>query len=115
MELGPDTPWHISRFHPSFRDSGIPATPVNTLNRAYDIGREAGLRYVYMGNVPGNDTESTQCHACDALLIKRHGYRILETRVTSESRCPDCGEPVAGVGMGEAQIADESRDGAIWV
>ncbi len=100
-ELGPEVPWHISRFHPDYRDTALPPTPVSTLRRAYDIGCDEGLRYVYMGNVPGDNTESTRCHKCDALLVHRFGFRIAENRVTTEGACPDCGTPVAGIGMGE--------------
>ena len=57
-DLGPDTPWHISRFHPTYRLTDRPVTPVETLHRAHAIGRAAGLRYVYVGNVPGDEGES---------------------------------------------------------
>jgi len=99
-ELGPEVPWHISRFHPDYRDTDLPPTPVSTLRRAYEIGRGEGLRYVYMGNVPGDDTESTRCHECNTVLIQRVGFRIVKNRVTPEGTCPDCGTPVAGIGMG---------------
>jgi len=96
-ELGPETPWHISRFFPAYQMSGVPPTPLSTLRQASDIGREMGLRYIYVGNVPGE--ANTVCHNCGRVLIRRSGYWILEYHITPESTCPDCGTPVAGVGM----------------
>jgi len=97
-ELGVDTPWHISRFFPAYKMTDVSPTPVETLNRAREIGLEAGLRYVYVGNVPGE--ANTVCHKCGQILIRRLGYRILENHVQPNGRCPNCGMPVAGVGMG---------------
>jgi pyruvate formate lyase activating enzyme len=96
-ELGAETPWHISRFFPAYKMTHVPPTPVATLQRAREIGVEAGLRYVYVGNVPGE--ENTLCHACGRLLIRRVGHQILENYVRSGARCPECGTLVAGVGM----------------
>jgi pyruvate formate lyase activating enzyme len=96
--LGPQTPWHISRFRPAHQMSTTLPTPLSTLKRAQEIGREAGLRYVYLGNVPGE--ADTRCHDCGSLLIRRSGAGILENSVTPEGRCPDCRTPVAGVGVG---------------
>jgi pyruvate formate lyase activating enzyme len=102
-ELGPETPWHISRFHPDYKDTDLPPTPINSLRRAYTIGREAGLRYVYVGNVHasalGIDTGSTQCHVCGEMLIERSGYQVVCNRLTKGAGCPSCGTEVAGVGM----------------
>ncbi|MCD6284867.1 MAG: AmmeMemoRadiSam system radical SAM enzyme [Anaerolineae bacterium] len=97
-ELGVETPWHISRFFPAYQMNDVPPTPVETLRRAREIGLEAGLRYVYVGNTPGE--ANTVCHACGHMLIRRSGYRILENHVQSDGRCPNCGTPVAGIGMG---------------
>ena len=97
-ELGVDTPWHISRFFPAYKMTDVSPTPVETLNRAREIGLEAGLRYVYVGNVSGE--ANTVCHKCGQILIRRLGYRILENRVQPNGRCPNCGMQVAGVGMG---------------
>jgi len=96
-ELGVETPWHISRFFPAYKMTDVPSTPVETLHRAREIGLEAGLRYVYMGNVPG--AANTVCHECGKMLIQRSGYRILENHIQPDGRCPNCGTPVAGVGM----------------
>ena len=97
QELGVETPWHISRFYPAYEMTDVPPTPVTTLQMARETGLEAGLRYVYVGNVPGE--ANTFCHACGCLLIRRSGYWILENHVQPDGSCPDCGTPVAGVGM----------------
>ncbi len=109
-ELGVDTPWHISRFFPAYKTTDVPRTPMATLQQARDIGQEAGLRYVYVGNVRGE--ESTLCHGCGRPLIRRAGHRILEDHVQPDGSCPDCGTPVAGVGMpvqvdGRGDVAGE--------
>jgi pyruvate formate lyase activating enzyme len=78
----------------------VPPTPVSTLRRALEIGREAGLHYVYLGNV--SDEVDTVCHACGQLLIRRSQFAVLENRVASGSRCHHCGATVAGVGMDAA-------------
>jgi pyruvate formate lyase activating enzyme len=96
--LGPETPWHISRFHPTYRLTDRPPTPVGTLQEAYEIGQKAGLRYVYMGNVPGQGGESTYCHHCHALLLERSGFFIRHNHI-KEDCCPQCKTPVYGVGM----------------
>ncbi len=97
QELGPETPWHVSRFFPGYQMRDVPPTPVDTLRRALDIGREEGLRYIFVGNIPGE--ANTECHACGEMLIRRSGYRLLANRVAAGQVCPNCGTPVAGVGL----------------
>lgn len=97
-ELGPETPWHISRFFPAYKMRDVSPTPVATLQKAQALGRTAGLRYTYIGNAPGE--ENTYCHQCQALLVRRSGFSILKSYVTPDETCPDCGAPVDGVGMG---------------
>jgi pyruvate formate lyase activating enzyme len=103
-ELGPDTPWHVSRYHPAYKYNA-PPTPLKRLARAWEIGKEVGLRYVFVGNVPGHmlpqglEGENTYCHNCGAPLITRWGYSIRRNRV-HDGACPDCGTLVAGVGLG---------------
>ena len=97
-ELGPDVPWHISRFYPQYRMSEAPPTPAATLERAWQIGRDEGLRYVYVGNVPGHDTESTRCPSCGTILIERHGYQT-RVRALRGGKCTQCGTVIAGVAM----------------
>jgi len=99
-ELGPETPWHISRFRPAYKMRDRTATSLSTLREARTIGKEAGLHYVYLGNVPG--ASNTVCHACGEMLIRRSGYRLVDNRITDEIACPNCGAEVAGVGMTEA-------------
>lgn len=96
--LGNDTPWHVSQFYPTFQLTDRPRTPVETLRRACDIGSEAGLRYVYEGNVPGAGGENTRCPDCGALLIGRYGY-LIESNRLNNGACPDCGAVIAGIGM----------------
>ncbi len=98
QELGPETPWHISRFHPTFRLTDLPVTPVKTLQQAWEIGREVGLHYVYTGNVPGDQGEKTYCHHCGHLLLDRFGFTILKNELDHGS-CPQCHQPLAGVGL----------------
>jgi len=94
-QAGPDVPWHVSRFHPQYKYLDSVATPVSTLELAYDIGKSAGLHYVYVGNVPGSKSESTFCYKCGRALIERVGYHITANRII-DSRCPDCGTKIAG-------------------
>ncbi len=96
-ELGPDTPWHISRFHPSYRLGKGSITPRGAMERALAIGREAGLRYIYMGNIGGET--NTVCHQCGALLIRRDAFWVLKNNIAPGSVCPQCGTPIAGVEM----------------
>jgi pyruvate formate lyase activating enzyme len=95
-DLGPDTPWHISRFHPAYRLTDRPPTPVQTLRKAREIGMAAGLRYVYTGNVPGEEAESTFCHGCGKKLIDRWGFTVNANRMRNGT-CPDCGVVIEGI------------------
>lgn len=97
--VGEEVPWHVSKFYPAWRMLDVPVTPVETLRRAAAIGREEGLRYVYEGNVPGEQGENTNCYRCGALLIERYGFHIRVNRIRNGA-CPDCGAPVDGIGMG---------------
>jgi pyruvate formate lyase activating enzyme len=96
-ELGPDTPWHVSSYYPAYRFTA-PPTPVATLERAREIGQRAGLRYVYLGNVPGHPGEHTACPQCGAELVRRGLLRLFRCDVTPEGRCPHCGQEIAGRG-----------------
>lgn len=98
-EASPDVPWHVSRFYPNYEMNGKPPTPPETLQRAYEIGAEAGLRYVYVGNLPGAKAESTCCYNCGEILIERVGYMISSCSV-SAGACPKCNAQIAGVGLG---------------
>ena len=96
-ELGPDTPWHLSRYFPAYRFHA-PPTPLDTLERAREIGRSAGLRYVYLGNLPGVAGDETLCPGCGVGLAVRAALNLLQCDVTPEGRCPRCGQTIAGKG-----------------
>lgn len=93
--VGEEVPWHVSRFHPTYKLTDRPRTPIQTLQRARRIGLDAGLRYVYEGNVPG-EGEDTVCWKCKNTLVKRVGFSVEENRVT-EGKCPSCGAAIDGV------------------
>jgi pyruvate formate lyase activating enzyme len=94
-----DIPWHVTAFHPDYKMTDPMPTSVRTILRAAEIGQEAGLNYVYAGNIPGKvaDYESTYCPNCRALLIERYSYVIQNYRITSEGACPECGQQIPGV------------------
>jgi len=94
--IGPDIPWHISRFHPTYKLLDAPPTPTAIIHKAREIGLKAGLRYVYSGNVWGDEGEKTFCHHCHELLIDRVGFSVSANRVENGA-CPICQTPLAGV------------------
>jgi len=104
-ELGRETPWHVSGYYPAYRFTA-PPTPVRTLERARAIGKEAGLDYVYVGNVLGHPGENTYCPHCGRRLIARFGFTILSCDI-AHGCCPDCGHPVAGTGWPEYTTPNE--------
>ncbi len=89
-ELGELTPWHVTRFYPHHHIAHLPPTPVETLERAIAIGRGAGLRFIYAGNIPGHGSESTVCYSCGKLVVKRQGYRT-QVLGLAGSKCRFCG------------------------
>jgi pyruvate formate lyase activating enzyme len=95
-ELGPDIPWHITAYHPTYRLTDQPRTPVKTLIQAREIGLRMGLRYVYIGNVPEERGENTYCYNCGELLIERCGFSVRKNRLRS-GHCPECRVQIAGV------------------
>lgn len=95
QEIGPDTPWHISRFHPAYQMPNRPPTPVQTLEEAYDLARSTGLHFVYLGNVPGHPGEHTLCPHCQNILIRRQSFSILENTL-DRGTCPHCKELISG-------------------
>ncbi len=97
-DLGADTPWHVSRFHPTYRLTDAPPTPAETLLNARRIGQSEGLHYVYVGNIPTAEAEHTYCPKCSATVIRRRGFQIVENRAEG-GRCAACGAPIAGVGL----------------
>jgi pyruvate formate lyase activating enzyme len=97
-DLGPETPWHVSRFHPTYKLTDRPPTPVDTILSARQIGLDAGLHFVYCGNIPGRGGEDTFCPHCGETLIERRGFTIRRSRVTG-GHCGHCQAPIAGVGL----------------
>ena len=99
VSVSPDIPWHVTAFHPDYKMDNVPPTTVKMLQQAAEIGQEAGLRYVYAGNIPGRvgSLEDTHCPACGSRLVTRTGYTIRSNRVTPQGTCPDCGAPIAGI------------------
>jgi pyruvate formate lyase activating enzyme len=96
--VSPDIPWHVTAFHQDYKMTGPANTRAEDLLRACGIGREAGLRFVYAGNLPGRvgEFENTRCSQCGSTVIGRSGYRIRDYRITAEGSCPDCASPIPG-------------------
>jgi len=94
--LGADVPVHFSRFHPMYLMKNLPPTPLSTLEAARENALAEGLRYVYIGNVPGHEAESTTCPGCGATVIERVGYSIQSVRL-KKGRCDACGTPIPGL------------------
>jgi pyruvate formate lyase activating enzyme len=94
-----DIPWHVTAFHPDYKMTDHDYTPARTLLRAAEIGREAGLNYVYAGNLPGHvdEYEHTHCPHCGKVLVRRVGYVVTAYHITAQGTCPHCHTPVAGV------------------
>jgi pyruvate formate lyase activating enzyme len=97
-ELGVETPWHVSRFHPDYQMRDRGPTPATSLRQAYELGREAGLHYVYVGNMPGARLEDTYCPNCNQTVIGRWGFQVRERHVR-DGKCAHCDTTIAGVGM----------------
>jgi len=95
-ELGAEVPVHFTRFHPSYRLMNLPATPIPTLERVWQLASAEGLHFVYLGNVPGHAAENTYCPGCKRMLIRRVGMATLENRIR-DGRCPDCKRLIPGV------------------
>ncbi len=97
--VSPDIPWHVTAFHQDYKMTDPRNTTAQDLIRAAHIGREAGLHFVYAGNLPGmvGEFENTYCPGCHALLIRRHGFWVLENRVGPEGQCPECGRAIPGI------------------
>jgi len=98
VTVSPDTPWHVTAFHKDYRMTDPDDTRPETLMRVAEIGRKAGLRFVYAGNLPGHvgDLENTRCPKCSDLLIERYGYLVRSYRLTPEGSCPSCGTNIPG-------------------
>jgi pyruvate formate lyase activating enzyme len=99
-EVDPLMPWHMTAFHPDYKmNEGFRRTTVDDLMRIVEYGRQAGLKYIYPGNLPGQvgEWENTRCHHCSATLIERLGFRVKRCRIGSDGLCPDCGRSIPGI------------------
>ncbi|HJW21430.1 MAG TPA: AmmeMemoRadiSam system radical SAM enzyme [Candidatus Limnocylindrales bacterium] len=96
--VGPETPWHVSRFYPAYQLLDVPPTPLASLRRAAEIGRESGLAHVYIGNAPELEAEDTYCAGCGAVVIERHGYRV-RNHLRPDGTCRACGRRLTGLGL----------------
>jgi pyruvate formate lyase activating enzyme len=89
-------PLHFSRFQPLYKLAQLPPTPAETLVKARKIAMDAGINYVYIGNIPGNDAQNTYCPKCKKLLVERKGFLVTKNNIL-ESKCPSCGNQIAGI------------------
>ncbi|RLE12854.1 AmmeMemoRadiSam system radical SAM enzyme [Candidatus Aerophobetes bacterium] len=96
LQLGNDIPWHISRFYPAYKMTRPSYTPIEALHRAREVGKNAGLKYVYIGNVPGEESENTFCPNCGKIIVKRKGFWIEKIDV-EKGRCRWCHNKIEGV------------------
>jgi pyruvate formate lyase activating enzyme len=97
--VSPNIPWHVTAFHPDYKMTDADYTPASTLLRAAEIGQEAGLNFVYAGNLPGSvkNYENTYCPKCNTPLVERFQYRIIRNRMKDTNACPKCGETIPGI------------------
>jgi len=93
--ISSDIPWHISAFYPAYKMLNIMSTPMNTLQKAYTIGKKAGLKYIYVGNI-NNDYDDTVCPNCQNILVKRSGFVVEENNIVN-NKCPKCQTLIAGI------------------
>ncbi len=107
--LGPDVPMHFTRFHPTYRMKNLPRTPVQTLERCRRIALDAGVHYVYAGNVPMHPGENTYCHGCRNELIRRVGFKVAANRIKN-GKCPKCDTPIPGVWTQAQALAFTPRE-----
>jgi pyruvate formate lyase activating enzyme len=96
FDLDPNIPWHISRFHPTYKVKDISSTPPEAIRKARDIGYEVGLQYVYTGNLPGDEGENTYCRACGERLIHRQGFFVSQVQIKN-NRCTQCDAEIPGL------------------
>ncbi|HYY91167.1 MAG TPA: AmmeMemoRadiSam system radical SAM enzyme [Candidatus Dormibacteraeota bacterium] len=105
--LGADFPIHFLRFHPDYRMMDLPHTPVKTLEEHCRVAREEGLKYVYVGNVPGHPWEHTYCPGCGSIAIKRYGFDITGWNLDANNKCNKCGYQLPIVGGLSSSVSEE--------
>ncbi len=113
-ELGPDTPIHFLRFHPDYKMMEFPWTPVETLEKHCEVARQEGLRYVYIGNVPGHPWEHTYCPECGSIAIRRYGFDITGWNLTADNRCKTCDYKLPIYGSLERTVREERYYSVLW-
>jgi pyruvate formate lyase activating enzyme len=106
--LGSDVPMHFTRFHPTYRVTNLPQTPIQTLERCRQIALDAGVHYVYAGNVPMHPSENTYCHGCQTELIRRIGFQVASNQI-KDGKCPKCGTQIPGVWSQDQALAFKAR------
>jgi len=108
-----DIPWHVTAFHPDYQMTHTPATSSKTILRAAEIGEEAGLNFVYAGNLPGQTKgyEHTHCPACQTRVVSRLGYVIQDYNLTAEGNCPSCGQKIPGIWTDRIESVRVNRGG----
>jgi pyruvate formate lyase activating enzyme len=97
--FGPEMPIHFLRFHPDYKMMEFPPTPVETLEKHYEIAKKAGLQYVYLGNVPGHKYEHTYCPGCNSIAVGRYGFDITSWNLDESNKCKTCGHKIPIVGQ----------------
>ena len=97
-EFGPEMPIHFLRFHPDYKMMDYESTPVKTLEKHYQIAKEEGLKYAYLGNVPGHPFEHTYCSECNNIVVKRYGFDINQWNMDKDNKCSFCGNQIPIVG-----------------
>jgi pyruvate formate lyase activating enzyme len=112
VSVSPDIPWHVSRFHPTYRLLDVPPTPVESVERALAIGREEGIRFVYGGNIPGHSSESTVCPRCGETVVERQGLRLRHNG-SRQGRCPRCSAPIPGTMNLDASSSEDMNTNSI--
>ncbi|KRT60980.1 MAG: radical SAM protein [Thaumarchaeota archaeon CSP1-1] len=97
-EFGPEMPIHFLRFHPDYKMMDYEPTPVKTLEKHYQVAKEEGLKYVYLGNVPGHPWEHTYCSECNKIVVKRFGFDIQGWNMDKDNKCKFCGNQIPIIG-----------------
>ncbi len=111
-ELGPDTPIHFLRFHPDYKMMEFDNTPIETLERHHRVAKEVGLRYAYLGNVPGHPLEHTYCPQCKDIVVGRYGFSITSWNLTENNCCGSCGNRIPI--LGKPKKTHKNRFQVIW-
>jgi len=113
-ELGPDTPIHFLRFHPDYKMMEFDNTPVETLEKHHSIAKEIGLKYAYIGNVPGHPLEHTYCPECKNIVVERYGFSIGSWNLDANNCCDRCGYPIPIIGKPKPNKIHKDRFQVIW-